>query len=456
MEQLPSLVEYGFRRALITLIAIICALLSVMDISIANVAFSDIRWNLGVSPDEVSWVMTAYSLANIVIMPFSNWLSRRIGRRNYFAISVMLFTVCSFFCGNAVGIQELVTFRFLQGLGGGGMLVLSHTIVTESWPGKKRATSQAFFTLGVLAAGALASPFGGYITNNYSWPFIFFVNIPVGVILCVLILTCVRNGSYEKGEDWLSTIMLAVGTSCLYIIIARGHRADWFSRLFFIALLVIGLTGIAFFIYMQLIFRSRLEKASVLRRVSLRTGLILSFITALSVAASSIVFMSLLGWATQLPAIPLWTNIGSIVVMLAVTALLIEREKALKYLIATGMLFFAIYAYMLYRTAFADLSPVYVLGLLVIRNLAVGILSVSLSTLTLSTLEGKQVGHGTALYNIIKHLGGALGIALFSARLNQQVDLTRLDSAYITILIIGIIFLVCIPFVLYFVKEDDH
>jgi DHA2 family multidrug resistance protein len=195
------------------------------------VAFEDIRVNLGVSLDEVTWVTTTYSLANIIIIPFSSWLSRQFGRRNYFVIAVLLFTVCSFFCGNAIGIRELVIYRFLQGLGGGAMLVLSHTIITESWPVEKRATSQAFFILGMLAGGMLVVPLGGYLTDNYSWPYIFFVNIPVGIIACLLILSFVRNGSYEKREDWWSTLMLTVGVSSLYIILARGQHEDWFSGL---------------------------------------------------------------------------------------------------------------------------------------------------------------------------------------------------------------------------------
>ncbi|SHN24172.1 DHA2 family efflux MFS transporter permease subunit [Chitinophaga sp. CF418] len=509
MEQVPSLVEYGFRRAFITLIAIICSLLSVIGMSGAAVAFSDIRGNFGVSLDEVSWVITAYSLANIIIIPSSSWLSRQFGRRNYFAIAVMLFTVCSFFCGNATGIRELIIFRFLQGLGGGGMLVLSHTIITESWPLKKRATSQAFFILGMLAGAALAPPFGGYIVDNYSWPYIFFANIPVGIIVCLLILTCVRNGSYEKKEDWLDTMMLTIGTSSLYLVLARGQQEDWFNSLFIIFLSQVGLTGVILFAWRQLRSTSP-GQTGFLWNVNLRAGLILSFIAAFGVAGSSIIMASSPGFGIELPVNPLWLTIRVLIVMLPAAAVLMEKGRIQKYVIATGMLLFAVYSYMLYRTASGDVSPVYMFWLIMIRSLAVALLSVSVSTLALSKLEGKQIGQGVALYNVMRQLGGAVGIALFSIYADRQAALRRMDvanqlkqispgvkqrlsdlmaakgvdssmindkayalmhanalkpaTAYspdLFILFVGIVCLVCIPFVLYFVKnwtekDDDR
>src|SRR6202161_303165 len=140
-----SLVEYGPRRVIITITAIFCALLEIVDSTIVNVALNDMRGNLGATLTEVGWVITAYAIGNVIIVPMTSWLSQQFGRRNYFAASIMIFTVCSFLCGNATGIWELVTFRFLQGLGGGALLVTSQTIITESWPAEKRAMAQAIY-----------------------------------------------------------------------------------------------------------------------------------------------------------------------------------------------------------------------------------------------------------------------------------------------------------------------
>src|SRR5438309_8199897 len=138
MQQANSLVEYGSRRVIITITAIICALLEIVDTTIVNVALNDMRGSLGATLTEVGWVITAYAIGNVIVVPMTSWLSQQFGRRNYFAASIILFTICSFLCGNAHSLWELIVFRFLQGMGGGALLVTSHTIITESYPPEKR------------------------------------------------------------------------------------------------------------------------------------------------------------------------------------------------------------------------------------------------------------------------------------------------------------------------------
>src|ERR1041384_1097537 len=148
--QHDDLVEYGARRVIITITVIFCALLEIVDTTIVNVALNDMRGNLGATLTEVGWVITAYAIGNVIIVPMTSWLSQQFGRRNYFAASIVLFTICSFLCGNSNGIWELVFFRFLQGIGGGALLVTSQTIITESYPPEKRGMAQAFYGLGVI------------------------------------------------------------------------------------------------------------------------------------------------------------------------------------------------------------------------------------------------------------------------------------------------------------------
>src|ERR1700761_4265838 len=213
-----SLVEYGSRRVIITVTAILCTLLEVVDTTVVNVALNDMRGGLGATVTEIAWVITAYAIGNVIVIPMTSWLSIQFGRRNYFAASVILFTVCSFLCGNAHSITELVIFRFMQGLGGGALLVTSQTIITESWPPEKRAMAQAIYTLGVIVGPTLGPPLGGYIVDNFSWPFIFYINIPVGVIATILTLSYVRSPQYETKRpasevDWLGIGLLAIGIS---------------------------------------------------------------------------------------------------------------------------------------------------------------------------------------------------------------------------------------------------
>src|ERR1700709_621745 len=234
MKQPPSLVEYGSRRVIITITAVVCALLEIIDTTIVNVALPDMRGSLGATLNEVSWVITAYSLANVIIVPMTSWLSQQFGRRNYFATSVVIFTVCSFLCGNATNIWELVAFRFLQGLGGGALLVTSQTIITESWPKEKRAIAQGIYTLGVIIGPTLGPPLGGYIVTNSAWPYIFYINIPIGVIATLLTLQFVRSPKYgeksaAKDIDWLGIGLLALTVGSLQYVLEKGQDDDWFN-----------------------------------------------------------------------------------------------------------------------------------------------------------------------------------------------------------------------------------
>jgi DHA2 family multidrug resistance protein len=157
MNHAESLVEYGSRRVIITITAIVCALLEIVDTTIVNVALNDMKGNLGATTSEVGWVITAYAIGNVIVVPMTSWLSQQFGRRNYFAASLILFTICSFLCGNAAGINELILFRFLQGLGGGALLVTSQTIITESYPQEKRGMAQALYGMGVIIGPTLGT-----------------------------------------------------------------------------------------------------------------------------------------------------------------------------------------------------------------------------------------------------------------------------------------------------------
>src|SRR5690606_421136 len=181
-----DLVEYGFRRTIITITAILCALLEIVDTTIVNVALNDMRGSLGASLTDIAWVITAYAIANVIIIPMTSWLSKQFGRRNYFAASIMIFTIASFLCGNATNLWELVAFRFIQGMGGGALLVTAQTIIIETYPVAKRGMAQAIYGVGVIVGPTLGPSLGGYLVDNFSWPYIFYINIPIGIIATLL------------------------------------------------------------------------------------------------------------------------------------------------------------------------------------------------------------------------------------------------------------------------------
>src|SRR3978361_1966547 len=270
MQQPNSLVEYGARRVIITITAILCALLEIVDTTIVNVAVSDMQGSLGATLTEVGWVITAYAIGNVIIVPMTSWLSQQFGRRNYFAASIIMFTICSFLCGNATGIWELVLFRFLQGLGGGALLVTSQTIITERYPTEKRAMAQAIYTLGVIVGPTLGPPLGGYIVDNFNWRYIFYINLPVGVIATLLTLQFVRSPKYAEKRsasqvDWLGIALLSIGISSLQFVLEKGQEEDWFSSSLIVTLSVTAVFGIFFFIWRQLEYKYPIVELRVLK-----------------------------------------------------------------------------------------------------------------------------------------------------------------------------------------------
>ncbi len=434
MPTTVSLVEYGPRRIIITITAVFCALLEIIDTTIVNVALNDMRGNLGATLNEISWVITAYSLANVIIVPMTSWLSQQFGRRNYFAASVILFTVCSFLCGNATGIWELVIFRFIQGLGGGALLVTSQTIITESWPVEKRAMAQAIYTLGVIVGPTLGPPIGGYIVDNYSWPFIFYINIPVGITAALLTLAYVRSPKYEEKRpasqvDWLGMGLLIIGVSSLQYILEKGQEDDWFNSSVIITLSVTAVLGILLFIWRELEYRYPVVELRVLKNGNLRIGVMLSFIMGFGLFGSTFVIplytQSLLGWTALQSGLLMLPSTLFVAVMMPVVAQLIQRGIPQKYLIAIGMSIFFIYSYLSYSILTPDTSSGNFFWILIVRGLGLGLLSVPVSTMSLSTLRGQEIGQGAAFSGMMRQLGGAFGVALISTFVSRQTQVHR-------------------------------
>src|SRR5690606_15269518 len=252
--QQDSLVEYGARRAIVTITAIFCALLEIVDTTIVNVALNDMKGNLGATLNEIGWVITAYAIGNVIIVPMTSWLSQQFGRRNYFAVSIVLFTVCSFLCGNATSLYELGLFRFMQGLGGGALLVTSQTIITESYPLEKRGMAQALYGLGVIVGPTLGPPLGGYLVDNFSWPYIFYINIPIGIIAVALTLQFVRSPTYGQKKalrdvDILGILFLALSVGSLQFVLERGQEEDWFHSKQIVLFSILAVISAYFFIW---------------------------------------------------------------------------------------------------------------------------------------------------------------------------------------------------------------
>src|ERR1700748_1988991 len=190
--------ETGFKKWIITITVITASLLELIDTTIVNVALPKIQGNLGAPLEDVAWVTTGYAVANVIVLPMSGWLGSFFGRKNYYMASILIFTIASFLCGNAHGLSELVLFRIIQGLAGGGLISTSQAILIETWPREEIGTATALFGLGAVVGPTVGPTIGGWITDNYSWPWIFYVNIPVGAIAAFCAYTFIRETPKEE------------------------------------------------------------------------------------------------------------------------------------------------------------------------------------------------------------------------------------------------------------------
>jgi len=439
-----DLVEYGFRRVIITLTAVLCALLEIVDTTIVNVALTNMRGSLGATLTDVAWVITAYAIANVIVIPMTSWLSQQFGRRNYFAVSIIIFTTASFLCGNATNIWELVAFRFIQGLGGGALLVTAQTIITESYPIAKRGMAQAIYGMGVIVGPTLGPPLGGYLVDHFSWPYIFYINIPLGIIATILTLTFVKSPKYgEKLKanqvDWIGIVLLASFIGSLQFVLEHGQQDDWFNNGLIVMLSVVTVFGLVLFIWRQLVYKYPIVNLSVLKDGNLRIGTLMSFILGFGLYGSTLVIpiytQSILGWTATDAGLLLIPGSITTAFMMPIIGNMIQKGVPQAYMVGIGFLVFFLFTFMMHNAMTPDTGVEHLYWSLILRGIGLGLLFVPITTLSLSTLKGKHIGEGAAFTGMMRQLGGSFGIAIittFITRFSQEhrVNLvSKLDAS---------------------------
>lgn len=436
MVQASSLVEYGSRRVIITITAIVCALLEIIDTTIVNVSITDMRGNLGATTSEIGWVITAYAIGNVIIIPMTSWLSAQFGRRNYFAASIILFTICSFLCGNATSITELIVFRFLQGVGGGALLVTSQTIITESYPVEKRGMAQAIYGMGVIIGPTLGPPLGGYITENFGWPLIFYINIPVGIIATVLTLQFVRSPKYsEKSSianiDWAGIGLLAIFVGSLQYILEKGQEEDWYSSSTIIVLTVISILGAFFFFWREMTFRNPVVQLRVLKNGNLRVGTILSFILGFGLYGSTFIIplytQATLGWTATQAGLLFVPAALTTAFMMPIIGKILQKGVKQQYLVAIGMALFFFFCMWGYNILTPNTGKSDFFWMLILRGIAMAMLFIPITTLSLSTLKGREISDGAAFTGMMRQLGGSFGVAVIITFMSRRSMMHRND-----------------------------
>ncbi len=279
-------------------------IMAIIDTSIVNVALPNMAGNLGAATDEISWVATGYILANVVIMPLNGWLTALLGRKRFYATSLVIFTVSSLLCGTAHDVTTLIVWRIVQGIGGSALQPTAQAIMFESYPPAKRGSAMAIFGMGAMVGPAIGPSLGGWIVDNYSWPLIFFINIPIGILAIVMTLLFIRDPAYihkpERGADLIGLGAMTIGIASLQYVLERGQRDDWFDSATITLLAVTAVAGLAFFIVRELRDPHPFVDLRVFRSRSFTAGTIIGIVSGFGLYGLNLVlplfFQNVLGF----------------------------------------------------------------------------------------------------------------------------------------------------------------
>jgi DHA2 family multidrug resistance protein len=409
--------ETGFKKWIITITVISASLLELIDTTIVNVSLPQIQGNLGATLENVAWVVTGYAVANVIILPMSGWLGSYFGRKNYFLASIILFTIASFLCGNSSSLGELVAFRILQGVAGGGLISTAQAILLETWPREEVGMATALFGLGAVVGPTVGPTIGGYITDHATWQWIFYVNIPVGAIAAFFTYTFVRETPREgrgKPIDWWGILLLAIAVGSLQTILEKGESEDWFAKTYILVLTISAILGIILFIWRELSTDHPIVNFSIMRHRSFAVGMFTSFILGFGLYGSVFVFpvfcQNLLGFTAQQTGELLFPGGLCTIVMMPFIGKMLSKGVPAQFMATGGMFLFFVFTYMLSNSTL-ETGEVNVLIPLLIRGVGMALLFVPLTTLAIADLKGPEIGQGTGLNNMMRQLGGSFGIA---------------------------------------------
>ncbi len=412
----------------IVIITVVSAsLLQLIDYSIVNVTLSDMMANLGANLGDISWVVTGYAAANVIMITMSGWLSAKLGRKNYFTASIVLFTVASVFCGTSTTIGQLIFFRVIQGIGGGGLLSTAQAILIDSFPKEELGLANAIFGMGVIIGPSIGPTLGGYITDHLSWHWVFFVNIPVGIVATALSFLYIKESEHtvKAGRmDWLALAMLVAFIASLQVLLERGEREDWFETTYITVLSVVSVVAGIFFILRQLAAKSPILNLHLMKNIQFAVGTFFSFIQGVGLYASVFIIpvfcQTLLGYTAEQTGLILMPGSLAAGAMMPVAASLMKKSKVSPVLLAgSGFFLFIVFVWYLSNMTLQT-SAASFFWPLILRGVGLGLIFIPLLTITIYPLEKKDVPQGTALTNMVRQLGGSFGIALAATYISSR------------------------------------
>jgi DHA2 family multidrug resistance protein len=392
--------------------------MEVLDTTVVNVSLPHIAGNLSASTDEATWTLTSYLVANAIILPMTGWLASTFGRKRLLMLSVTGFTTASFFCGLAPSLPFLIFFRIIQGACGGGLQPLSQAILLESFPPEKRGQAMAFWALGIVVAPMLGPVAGGWLTDNYSWRWVFYINVPIGVLAILLTQAFIFDPPYlrkeSKGIDYWGIGLLVLGIGSLQIMLDKGQEEDWFSSHFIVTLAVLSGIGLTGLIIRELKAEHPIIDLSVFRYRSYAIGTFLmtaiGFVLYGSTVLLPLLMQELLGYtATHAGITNLPRGLASFMFMPLIGYLTGKVDS--RRLLAAGFLAtaFAMYRISLFSLGVASWNfwlP------LTLQGAGLGLIFVPLTTVTNDPVPRERMGNATSIFNLMRNIGASIGISM--------------------------------------------
>jgi DHA2 family multidrug resistance protein len=403
-------------------------LIEIVDTSVVNVSLDNIRGSLSAGIDEATWIITSYLVSNAIVIPITAWLSRLFGRKNYLIFSIALFTFSSFMCGSAWNLQSLVFFRVLQGAGGGALQPLSQAILLETFPPQQHGMAMAIFGVGIMFGPIIGPLMGGWITDNWSWHWIFFINVPIGFISILMVWLFILNPPYmeriKMKIDYWGLFLLAIGLGCLQVVLDKGQRDDWFSSHFIIFMSFISASALTLFILVEFYSEHPVINLRIFRNLSFTSGNLIMFFAFFNLFGSIVLLPiyleTLMGYTAFLAGLALGPGGIATMIAMPIAGNLVTKINP-KAILAFGIAVAAYSVHMMSKFNLqADFNAIFwpraVLGA------GMGFLFIPLTTLTMSGIRKEEMGNATGMFNLLRNLGGSFGVAFVTTLLARRAQ----------------------------------
>jgi DHA2 family multidrug resistance protein len=414
----------------IALVVTMATFMEILDSSIANVSLPHIAGNLSVSQDESTWVLTSYLVSNAVVLPISGWLSSRYGRKRFYMTCVALFTLSSFLCGMAPSLGWLIFFRVLQGVGGGGLGPSEQAILVDTFPIAKRGMAMAVYGMAVVLAPAIGPTLGGFITDNFDWRWVFFINVPVGILSLILSNRMVTDPPHlvaTRGKsgviDWVGLGLIATGLGCLDVVLDKGTEEDWFHSSFIVGFSIVAAVSLVSFVFWELQHENPVVDIKMFKRRSFAVATVLMLMLGIALFGSTVLLPQylqvLMGYSAQQSGMALSPGGLLIICMLPLVGRLVGKVDT-RLMITFG--FLVLSASLLYMSRRIDMQMDFAeaVELRCMQSVGMAFLFVPIQTISYAGVPPQKNNQVSGIMNLSRNMGGDLGISFVTALIARR------------------------------------